>query len=87
MLANLADGSKTPILPAATLKEIGYALAIYPAMTNLEAAAAKQRALRHLKTQGLSQVSEVPMFDLMEFCHLIGFEDVWVFERQWAGQA
>ena len=87
MLANMADGGKTPILPAATLKEIGYALAIYPSMTSLVAAAAMERALQQLKTQGLSQVPEVPMFDFMEFCKLIGFEDVWAFERQWAGEA
>src|SRR5262249_17582182 len=44
MLANMADGGKTPILPADVLKDIGYALAIYPSMTSLVAAAAMERA-------------------------------------------
>lgn len=82
MLANMADGGKTPILPAATLKEIGYALAIYPSMTSLSAAAAMEAALRGLKTQGLSETQ--PMTDFMEFCGLIGFQDVWDFEKRWA---
>ncbi len=83
MLANMADGGKTPILPVVTLKEIGYALAIYPSMTSLVAAAAMERALVHLKTQGASQSGEIPMFDFMEFGRLIGFEEVWRFEERW----
>ncbi|CAM3940830.1 2,3-dimethylmalate lyase [Bordetella tumbae] len=84
MLANMADGGKTPILPAKTLQEIGYALAIYPAMTSLVAAAAMEKALRILKNDGLSQTPDIDMFDFGEFCKLIGFEEVWDFERSWA---
>ncbi len=84
MLANMADGGKTPILPAKVLEEIGYALAIYPSMTSLVAAAAMEKALRALKEQGLSQVPGVDMFDFNEFCGLIGFKDVWEFEKRWA---
>jgi len=84
MLANMADGGKTPILPAAHLAEIGYALAIYPSMTSLVAAAAMEQALRGLKEQGISQLPGQPMFDFMEFCKLIGFQDVWDFEKKWA---
>ena len=84
MMANMADGGLTPILPAATLADIGYAFAIYPAMTSLVAAAAMEVALTRLKTQGLSQSADIPMFDFKTFCGLIGFEDVWAFERKWA---
>ena len=84
MLANMADGGKTPILPAEVLKDIGYALAIYPSMTSLAAAAAMEHALRTLKTQGLSQTAEQPLFNFMEFCQLIGFQQVWDFEKRWA---
>ncbi len=82
MLANMADGGKTPILPAATLKEIGYSLAIYPSMTSLSAAAAMEASLRGLKAQGLSQTE--PIMDFTEFCKLIGFQEVWDFEKRWA---
>ena len=84
MLANMADGGKTPILPAKVLKEIGYSLAIYPSMTSLVAAAAMEKALRTLKDEGLSQVPGIDMFDFGEFCKLIGFEEVWDFEKRWA---
>ncbi len=84
MMANMADGGKTPILPAATLKDIGYAFAIYPSMTSLVAAAAMETALRQLKEQGLSQSPDLPMFDFTEFCKLIGFQEVWDFEKRWA---
>ena len=84
MLANMADGGKTPILPAQVLEEIGFALAIYPSLTSLAAAAAMERALTQLKNTGVSQTPEVPLFDFQEFCGLIGFEDVWEFDKRWA---
>jgi len=84
MLANMADGGKTPILPAKVLEEIGFALAIYPSLTSLSAAAAMERALSNLKDSGVSQTPEVPLFDFDEFCGLIGFEEVWDFEKRWA---
>ncbi|MNY53253.1 2,3-dimethylmalate lyase [compost metagenome] len=84
MMANMADGGKTPILPASVLKEIGYSLAIFPAMTSLVAAAAMEKSLRHLKDAGTSLSPEIPMADFNEFCKLIGFEEVWDFEKRWA---
>ena len=82
VMANMADGGLTPILPAATLAELGYAFAIYPSMTSLTAAAAMEQALRSLKDTG--QYAGQPIFDFKGFCSLIGFEDVWAFEKRWA---
>ena len=87
MLANMSNGGKTPILPAATLKEIGYAFAIYPAMTSLVAAAAMEEALHRLKNNGLCQSPDQAMFDFMDFSNRIGFKEVWEFEKRWAKQA
>jgi 2-methylisocitrate lyase-like PEP mutase family enzyme len=87
MMANMADGGLTPILPAAALADIGYAFAIYPSMTSLVAAAAMETALRLLKDGGISQSADIPMFDFKEFCGLIGFNDVWEFERKWGRDA
>lgn len=84
MMANMADGGKTPILPATRLKELGYAFAIYPSMTSLVAASAMEQALLRLKNEGLSQSPDQPMYDFMEFCELIGFDKVWEFEKRWA---
>ena len=87
MMANMADGGLTPILPAQDLADIGYAFAIYPSMTSLVAAAAMETALRRLKEDGLSQTGDIPMFDFKTFCSLIGFEDVWAFERKWGARS
>jgi 2-methylisocitrate lyase-like PEP mutase family enzyme len=84
MFANMANGGLTPVLPAQTLREIGYAIAIFPSMTSLVAAAAVRTALVRLKEQGLGEASDIPMEDFKAFCSLIGFEDVWAFERKWA---
>jgi 2-methylisocitrate lyase-like PEP mutase family enzyme len=81
-MANMADGGLTPILPAQVLEELGYALAIYPSMTSLVAAAAMERGLRALKETGA--YADEPLFDFKEFCGLIGFQEVWDFERKWA---
>ncbi len=81
-MANMADGGLTPILPAAMLEDLGYALAIFPSMTSLAAASAMEQALTALKTQGA--YADLPIFDFKEFCGLIGFEEVWAFEKKWA---
>ncbi len=84
MMANMADGGVTPILPAETLREIGYAFAIYPSLTSLVAAAAMERALTALKGTGRYDHQDDPaLFDFKTFCSMIGFEDVWAFERRW----
>ena len=84
MMANMADGGKTPIRSKAQLAEIGYQLAIFPSMTGLAAAAAVENALRHLKSEGTSNAPEVKLFGFEEFNSLIGFEEVWEFEKRWA---
>jgi 2-methylisocitrate lyase-like PEP mutase family enzyme len=83
-LANMADGGSTPILPAKKLQEIGYACAIYPALSALAAAAAVRHALTRFKESGTSLNPDVPLHDFKDFCRLIGFEEVWAFEQKWA---
>jgi 2-methylisocitrate lyase-like PEP mutase family enzyme len=85
MMANMADGGKTPILPAARLQEIGYQLAIFPSIAGLSAAAAVENALRVLKSEGTSNSPNLPLFDFAEFNQLIGFQRVWDFEAKWTG--
>lgn len=80
-MANMSNHGKTPVPPAAVLAEIGYAYAIYPSLTSLAACAAMEKALIDLKIDGIGQPDG--LFDFSEFCSLIGFEDVWAFERKW----
>jgi 2-methylisocitrate lyase-like PEP mutase family enzyme len=83
VVANMASGGVTPILPTKRLEEIGFALAIFPALASLAAAAAAEDTLRALKG-GDGSGGERRLFDFKRFCSIIGFEDVWAFERKWA---
>jgi 2-methylisocitrate lyase-like PEP mutase family enzyme len=88
LLANMVEGGRTPILPAKRLAELGYAIAIYPAVGFLGAAAALERVYLHLRGNGDSNAlpsSESYGFDRM--CELMGFPEVWNFERKWATRA
>jgi len=84
MMCNMAHGGDTPMRTAAELEDIGYACAIYPSTTALAAAYATEQALLHLKDQGTNRNPDVPMFDFKEFSRLIGFEEVWAFDKKWA---
>jgi 2-methylisocitrate lyase-like PEP mutase family enzyme len=84
MMANMADGGKTPIYSKPELAALGYKLAIFPSITGLAAAAAIEKALNVLKTDGTSNSPNLPLFNFREFNGLIGFEEVWEFERRWA---
>lgn len=84
VMANMADGGKTPMRSADELKDIGFSCAIFPAMTSLAANAAVEHALQNLKATGSSISDDVPLFDFGEFCQLIGFQDVWDFEEKWS---
>ncbi|HEU0043440.1 isocitrate lyase/PEP mutase family protein [Sphingomonas sp.] len=84
MMANMSNGGLTPMRTAGEMEDIGYAFGIFPSMTSLVAAAAMEQALRRMKAEGTGEPSGMPLFDFKAFCSLIGFEDVWAFERQWA---
>ena len=84
LLANMVDSGKTPIVSADRLKELGFNIAIYPAIGMLPAAGAMQQAFQSLLRDGSTNNVDVPMISLPEMHALMGFEDVWAFERQWA---
>jgi 2-methylisocitrate lyase-like PEP mutase family enzyme len=81
VMANMANGGLSPVPRADVLADIGYAYAIYPSLTSLVAAAAMEQALVGLKQQGIGEPEG--LFDFKEFCSLIGFEEVWEFDRKW----
>src|SRR5262245_47526616 len=83
LLANMADGGRTPILPRQRLQELGYKIAIFPATGLLAATAALQRVYRVLKDQGSSDTLAGELLAFDELCRLVGFEHVWAFETRW----
>jgi 2-methylisocitrate lyase-like PEP mutase family enzyme len=83
MLANMADGGRTPIRNTRELAELGYACAIFPSLAALAASAAILKALAHLRSAGSSVADDVALFSFDEFCKMVGFEEVWAFEERW----
>lgn len=82
VMANMANGGLTPVPNADVLVDIGYAFAIYPSLTSLVAASAMEKCLIDLKEKGIGEPDGI--FNFKEFCSMIGFEDVWAFEKKWA---
>lgn len=81
LIANMVSGGRTPVLAADRLVEIGYAIAIHPGLGFLAAGQALQNAYAELLETGNVTVS--PLHDFDEFCRVVGFEDIWEFDRRW----
>ena len=83
LLANMVNGGRTPLLSASRLHEMGYAVAIHPALGFLAAGAALRRAYADLLAQGETSPS-IDLYPFEDFNKLVGFEDVWDFEKKFA---
>ncbi len=81
LVANMVEGGRTPILRNARLAEIGYALAIYPVAGLLSAAAALNTVYRQIRETGSSLGAPAPLYPFAEMNRLMGFEDVWRFDK------
>ena len=84
LLANMVEGGRTPMLSNARLAELGYAIAIYPVAGLLSAAAALETVYRQIFETGSSMGSEAPLYPFAEMNRLMGFEEVWRFDRDHA---
>jgi carboxyvinyl-carboxyphosphonate phosphorylmutase len=82
LLFNGAEGGKTPIVPLPRLRELGFAIAIYPIGTLLAATAAMRQALAELKATGTPEalLDRVAGFD--EFVDFIGLGEMQELERR-----
>jgi 2,3-dimethylmalate lyase len=81
LVANVVEGGRTPMLSNARLAEIGYALAIYPVAGLLSAAAALNAVYRQIRETGSSLGSPAPLYSFAEMNRLMGFEEVWAFDK------
>jgi len=84
LLANMADGGRTPILPKERLEELGYKLAIFPATGFLATAKALEHAYGVLREKGSSDTLAPDLYSFDKFCRLVGFEHIWEFDKRWA---
>ena len=84
LMANMVEGGKTPVLTAQRLTELGYKIAIFPATGFLAAGAALASVYQTLKLEGSSVNATAPLYPFAEFTKLMGFEQVWEFDRRHA---
>lgn len=84
LLVNVVEGGSTPVLPVADYRAIGYTMAIYPAAGFLAAGEALRRVYAQVRETGSSIGTSAPLYDFQDFSRLMGFEDVWEFEKKWA---
>lgn len=84
LLVNIVESGRTPVLPPKVLEEMGFALAIYPALGFLSAGYALETAYGHLHRTRTSLDNPVPMADFMAFSKMMGFEAVWEFDKRHA---
>jgi 2-methylisocitrate lyase-like PEP mutase family enzyme len=82
LLANMVPTGRSPMLAAETLARHGFSIAIYPAAGMTAACAALEAAYGWLLEHGSLEGSPVPAFDMQWLHELVGFADVWEFERR-----
>lgn len=81
-LANMVSGGKTPIVSSAELAQLGFSIGIHPALGFLAMGQALETAFSELAKTG--DVASAKLSDFGEFSRMMGFEDVWEFDRKWA---
>ena len=84
LVANMVEKGRTPVLSRAELESIGYKLAIFPVTALLASVQAMAGVYRTLKDQGSSAGGSQPLYDFGDLTKLMGFEDVWAFEKRYA---
>lgn len=84
LIANMVPGGRTPLLSAEKLQSLGFALAIHPAAGFLATAAALEKSYADLKENG-DVTDSSQLYSFSEFNKLIGFPEVWEFEKHYMG--
>ena len=83
-LANMVPTGKSPVVSAEHLRSYGFSIAIYPSAGMAPACAALEAAYKYLLEHGSTDGSPVPAYDMQQLHTLVGFPDVWAFERRHA---
>lgn len=83
LLANMVPSGRSPEIGQDELKAMGFDVAIYPSAGMGVVCAALQQNYRWLKEHGSTKGSPVPAFDMNQLHELVGFPDVWAFEKKY----
>ena len=81
LVANMVEKGRTPLLSREELQALGFRLAIFPVTALLAALRAMSGVYAHFRDTGSSAGVAVPLQDFADLTKLMGFEDVWEFDR------
>ena len=84
LVANMVEGGRTPVLSRAELEAIGYRIAIFPVTALLAATEAMRAAYAQIRQHGSSAGLAAPLMPFGDLTRLMGFEEVWDFDRRHA---
>ena len=84
LVANMVERGRTPVLSQAELESIGYKIAIFPVTALLASVQAMTSVYQQFKQHGSSAGGQTPLYDFADLTKLMGFEDVWAFEKRYA---
>ena len=82
LVANMVEKGRTPILSKLELEQCGFKLAIFPVTALLASVQAMTKVYEHFKHSGSSIDNPVDLYDFGELSELMGFQDVWEFEKR-----
>lgn len=84
LVANMVEGGRTPVLAQAELEALGYRIAIFPVTALLAATEAMRAVYAHLRGSGSSVGAPAPLMAFSDLTRLMGFEEVWAFDKRYA---
>jgi 2-methylisocitrate lyase-like PEP mutase family enzyme len=84
LLANMVPTGKSPVVPADRLKAYGFQVAIYPSAGMSVICAALDANYNYLKSHGSTEGSPTPAYTMAQLHDLMGFPEVWAFEKRFA---
>ncbi len=85
LLFNYAEGGKTPAVTHEFLRELGFALVIFPISTLLVATAAMRSALARIKDDGSPVNLLSTLIPFNDFLDFIGMDEIRELERRFGG--
>ena len=84
LVANMVEKGRTPVLTRDELAGLGYKLAIFPVTALLASVQAMTQVYQQFKDTGSSAKGSTSLYDFADLTRLMGFEDVWAFEKRYA---
>ena len=83
LFANMIEGGKTPLLSSAELRELGYAMVVYPLAALFSAAKAVEETYRALFEEKTTRSRQHAMVGFEQFEEMIGVPDWQALERRY----